>query len=274
VNMRSDSDIKHNVEAELRCCPNVDETDIAVKVTGGTVTLTGYVRNFFHKYGAEDAVKRVAGVAAIANDIQVQAPESAAVSDPELARDAVAAIKRQLPLYWEQIRPIVHQGMVTLEGVVDQPYQREEAEGAVRRVRGVVSVVNAIGLAPSMPAVQPEYVKGLIEESFRRSGRGDASGISVEVNGAEVALRGRVRAWPERSQAERSARSAQGVQSVRNELTVQLENPTDHDGVQQIRIDPNGADREIWVPSNPSKGFSCKEKRHESDPLGTIHRNG
>lgn len=48
--IRSDSEIKRNVEAELRCCPDVDETDIAVKVTGGAVTLTGFVRNFFHKY--------------------------------------------------------------------------------------------------------------------------------------------------------------------------------------------------------------------------------
>lgn len=222
MNMRADSDIKHNVEAELRCCPDVDETDIAVKVTGGTVTLTGYVRNFFHKYGAEDAVKRVAGVVAIANDIQVQA--SAAVSDPELAREAVEAIKRQLPLYWDQIRPIVHQGSVTLQGVVDANYQREEAEGAVRRVRGVVSVVNAIGLAPGAQSVRPEDVKRLIEESFRRSGRGAASDINVEANGTGVTLRGRVRTWAERSQAERSASSAQGVQSVRNELTVQVEN--------------------------------------------------
>ena len=223
MNMRSDSAIKHNVEAELRCNPNVDETDIAVKVAGGIVTLTGYVRNFFHKYGAEDAVKRVPGVAAIANDIQVQAPESAAASDPELARAAVVALKRQLPLDWEQIRPIVHQGMVTLEGVVDQPYQREEAEGAVRRVRGVVCVVNAIGLTPDAQAARPGYVKQLIEESLRCRGRHDASHISVEADGTGVTLRGHVRAWAERSEAEQSAWSAPGVKSVRNELTVQFE---------------------------------------------------
>ena len=219
--MRSDSDIKHNVEGELRCCPNVDETDIAVKVTGGIVTLTGYVRNFFHKYGAEDAVKRVAGVVAIANDIEVQA--SAAISDPELTREAVAALKLHLPLYWQHIRPIVHQGSVTLEGVVDANYQREEAEGAVRRVRGVICVVNAIGLAPGAHAVRPEDVKRLIEESFRRSGQRDVHDISVEANGTGVTLRGVVRTWEERRQAERSAWSAPGVQSVRNELTVEFE---------------------------------------------------
>jgi osmotically-inducible protein OsmY len=69
----SDMEIKANVEAELRCCPNIDESRIAVRVNGGTVTLSGFVRNLFHKYGAEDAVSRVAGVAAISNDIRVWA---------------------------------------------------------------------------------------------------------------------------------------------------------------------------------------------------------
>ena len=150
MSVRPDNDIKHHIEAELRCCPDVDETDIAVKVTNGTATLTGYVHNIFHKYGAEDVVKRVAGVVAIANDIQVPEPQSAAVSDPELARAAVRAIRRQLPLHWEQIRPIVHHGSVTLEGIVDESYQREEVVRAVRRVRGVVSVVDVIALVPDV----------------------------------------------------------------------------------------------------------------------------
>jgi osmotically-inducible protein OsmY len=223
VNMRSDSDVKHNVEAELRCCPNVDETDIAVKVNGGIVTLTGYARNFFHKYGAEEAVKCVVGVVAIANDIQLLPLQAGVVSDPEIARAAVAAIKQQLPLYWQQIRPIVHQGIVTLEGVVDEHCQREEAKAVVRGLRGVVCVVNAIGLTPAAQAARPGYVKQLIEESFRCSGQRDASDISVEADGTGVTLRGHVRAWAERSQAEQSAWSTPGVKSVRNELTVQFE---------------------------------------------------
>lgn len=146
--VRSDTDVTKGVEAELRCCPNVDETQIAVKVASGVVTLTGYVPDLFQKYGAEDAVKRVAGVVAVANYIDVQAPGSASPSDPQIARAAVAAIQRQLPLCWEQIRPVVHQGSVTLEGAVDRIHQREEAEEAVRKVKGVVCVINSIALAP------------------------------------------------------------------------------------------------------------------------------
>ena len=221
MNKKCDSAIKHHVEAELKCCSNLDQTDIAVKVTGGIVTLTGYVRDFMHKYHAEDAAKRVAGVVAIANDIQVQA--AAAISDPEIARDSVAALKRQLPLHWQQIRPMVRQGSVTLEGVVDANYQRKEAEQAVSGLPGVLCVVNALGLAPGAHVVRPEDVQGMIEDSFRRTGQRDPGDISVEANGAAVTLRGHVRGWSERSQAERSAWSTLGVQSVRNELKVQFE---------------------------------------------------
>ena len=223
VNMRSDYDIKLDVEDELKFRPDIDETDIAVKVTGGIVTLMGYVRKFFHKYGAEEAVKGVAGVVAIANDIQLLPAQSGVVSDPEIAREAVAALKQQLPLYCEQIRPIVHQGIVTLEGVVDEHCQREGAKAAVRALNGVVCVVNAISLTPDGQAARPGYIKQLIQESLRCSGRSDAGDIDVEADGAGVTLRGHVHAWSERSQAGQSAWSAPGVRSVRNELTVQFE---------------------------------------------------
>jgi hypothetical protein len=86
ISTRSDTDIKLNIEGESRCCPQVDQSGILIKVTDGIVTLSGHVRNFFHKYGAEDAVKRVAGVLAIANDIQVYSSQANAPPDPLLAR--------------------------------------------------------------------------------------------------------------------------------------------------------------------------------------------
>ena len=142
----SDVEIRTGVEEELRCCPDVDETDIAVKVTDGIVTLTGFVRNFLHKYGAEDAVGRVPGVTAVANDIRVRAL-GGDTADSEIARRVIAALRRELPLCWQQIRPVVRDGNVTLEGKVEWIHQRAEAEGIVRGVRGVVRVVNSIVLA-------------------------------------------------------------------------------------------------------------------------------
>ena len=172
MTLRSDVDVRKGVEAELSCCPNVDETGIAVQVTGGVVTLTGYVPDLFQKYGAEDAVRRVAGVRAVANDLQVQPPVYASSCDTEIARAAVAAIKRQVPLCWEQIRPIVHQGCVTLEGAVDWIHQREEAEEAVRKVEGVVCVVNSIALAPPPKPIQQKELEREIVATLQHTGGG------------------------------------------------------------------------------------------------------
>ncbi|HYL02998.1 MAG TPA: BON domain-containing protein [Steroidobacteraceae bacterium] len=143
---RADGDIRQHVESELYCCPDLDETDIAVKVTDGAVTLTGYARTLLDKYAAEDAAKRVPGVAAVANDIQVQA-SAAGTSDPEIARAALAAIRLSLPRCCAQIRPVVRQGIVTLEGTVEAEQERNAAARTVREVRGVVCVVNSIAVA-------------------------------------------------------------------------------------------------------------------------------
>jgi osmotically-inducible protein OsmY len=145
--VRADSDVQRAVEAELLCHPNVDDTDVVVSVKDGVVTLSGYVPDLFQKYGAEDAVKRVGGVTAVANDIQLQRGVRLHPADPEIARDAVIALKRVLPQCWERIRPLVHRGTVTLEGTVNAPYQREVAEDTVRRLTQVVAVINAITLA-------------------------------------------------------------------------------------------------------------------------------
>ncbi len=144
--MRADIETQRDVEIELRWTPDVNEKDIAVKVNGGIVTLTGYVPRYSDKYGAEAAAKRVVGVAAVANDIEVRPPSDLIRSDPDIARDAVAAIRLELPLHWEQVKLLVHDGRVALEGTLDWHDQRERAENAVRRIAGVLSVRNSIQL--------------------------------------------------------------------------------------------------------------------------------
>ena len=103
--MRSDSEIERDVKEEWD--PDLDATDIAVSVKDGVVTLTGFVRSDTDKYEAEAAAKRVAGVVAVANDLEVRLPSSDERPDPEIAREAVAAIKTQLPISWEKIKVIV-----------------------------------------------------------------------------------------------------------------------------------------------------------------------
>jgi osmotically-inducible protein OsmY len=126
--MKNDSAIKHDVEEELRWEPEVDDTDIAIKIHNGVATLTGFVSSYAQKYRAANAAKRVAGVMALANDIEVRLTPGEGVSDPQLARDAVAALKAELPRSWEEIKPTVQNGKVALEGTVEWHYQRERAE--------------------------------------------------------------------------------------------------------------------------------------------------
>jgi osmotically-inducible protein OsmY len=134
--MRSDSYIKRDVEDELRWDPDIDSTDIAVSVNSGVVTLTGFSRSYMQKYQAETDAKRVAGVLGVVNDIEVRLPGIDERPDPEIARDAIAQIKSELPYSWEKIRVVVKKGWLTLEGDVEWNYQKERAEGAVRRVGG------------------------------------------------------------------------------------------------------------------------------------------
>jgi osmotically-inducible protein OsmY len=214
--MKSDIDIKKDVEAELKWSPDIDDTDVAIKVKGGEVTLSGYARNYFEKLQAETAVKRVKGVVAVANDLEVRS-STGTPTDPEIARAAVAALKYALPWTWENIKPVVQRGWITLEGTLEWQYQRQQAESAVRFLSGVIGVVNCIRLEPK---VAPQDIKRKIEDAFRRIAQIDAAHITVDAQGSDVILRGEVRSWAERDQAQESAWSAPGVIKVINELTV------------------------------------------------------
>jgi osmotically-inducible protein OsmY len=217
--MRADSDIKRDVEEELKWEPNVDATDIAVAVKNGVVTLTGFVRSYAHKLAAERATKRVAGVVGLANDIEVRLPGADARPDPEIAREIAAELKLWLPYSAEHIKAVVKNGWVTLEGEVEWNYQRDHAERAVRWIKGVNGVSNLIRLKPRATP-SPTEIKHKIEEAFRRSALVDANRVTVEASGGEVMLRGTVRSWAERQEAERAAWAAPDVITVDNRVTV------------------------------------------------------
>jgi osmotically-inducible protein OsmY len=215
--MKSDLEIEKDVEAELRSDPRIDAGDIAVAVKDGVVTLAGFVRGYGQKRRAEAAAKRVSGVAAVVNDIEVRLPLLHQRPDPQIARDAVETLRIDMPEVADQIRVVVRDGWVTLEGEVESNFEREEAEGAVALLRGVQGVSNLIRLKPR---VVPADVKHRIEQAFERSALIDASHVSVEVNGSEVVLKGTVKSWAERDEAERAAWSVPGITNVDNQLIV------------------------------------------------------
>lgn len=215
--MRSDSEIERDVREELQWDPDLNADGIAVSVKDGVVTLAGFARSYTDRLEAEEAAKRVAGVHAVANDIEVRLPAIDQRPDPDIARDAVAALKSQLPISHDKIKVIVKDGWITLEGVAEWQYQKTTAENAVRKIKGVKGVTNVIQLEP---VVQPTDIQRKIQEAFKRSAEVDANRITVEAKGSEVILKGTVRSLKEREEAERVAWSAPGVTHVEDRIVV------------------------------------------------------
>jgi osmotically-inducible protein OsmY len=217
VPMKSDSDLERDVWEELLWIPNQGSDEILVSAKNGVVALTGFVHSFLAKYEAEKAVKRVAGVVGVVNDIEVRLHSQDERSDVEIAREAVAAIKSVLPYFCESIKVIVRNGWITLEGEVEWNYQKEAAEYVVRHVKGLKGVTN---LVKTKPRIEPSELKRKIEEALKRNAAIDAQQINVEAHGGDVVLTGRVRSWVEREEAERAAWAAPGVVKVDDRIAV------------------------------------------------------
>lgn len=214
--MKTDNELRRDVEMELQWDPSVEARDIGVAAKNGVVTLTGQVSNYFGKWQAEKIVKRVAGVAGLANDLEVRL--SAERSDTDIAQAAAFALKINTALPPDRVKVIVEHGWVTLEGKVDWYYQRSAAESAVRHLMGVKAVTNAINIVPNK--AKPADVRHQIEQAFERNAQIDARRISIEANDRKVILRGTVRSWAELDEAETAAWAAPGVSEVDNRLTV------------------------------------------------------
>lgn len=214
--MKNDEQLRSDVEQELRWEPSVRSEQIGVSVKDGVVQLDGTVNNYFEKWAAERAAMRVLNTKAMASEIKIDMPSSAVRSDADIARATMNHLEWNYSVP-ATVKVQVTDGSVTLTGTAEWQYQKEEAERVVRPLRGVKWVSNEIAVTPKLNAVD---VKMKIENALKRNAETDAKQITVETSNGKVTLRGSVKSWSEREEAQHAAWAAPGVTNVEDLITI------------------------------------------------------
>ena len=219
--MKTDTDLKRDVLAELAYEPSVIAQDIGVSAVDGVVTLTGHVPTYTEKFAAENAVKRVIGVRAFAEELTVSLLGAHNRNDSDIAQAAANALDWNVSVPHNKVKTMVENGWVTLSGNVKWNYQREAAHDAVRHLTGVKGVTDMMEVhPPTSPTVSTIEVRNKIETALKRSMMKDADGISIDAINGKVTLSGKVHSWQEHDDAGLAAWASPGVSFVVNDLTI------------------------------------------------------
>ena len=215
--MKTDSELKKDVLAELEWDPEINAAAIGVGVKDGIVTVSGHLGTYAEKFAVERALRRIDGVRATAMEVDVTLSPEHRRSDSEIAAAAAQALKWQARVPADRLRLSVEHGWIRLSGEVDWEFQRRAAEKALRPLMGVVGVSNEIALAAK---ALPTDLSTRISQALQRQALREAKRVDVSVDGAKVTLRGTVHSWQERDAVQGAVWAAPGVRTVVNEIHV------------------------------------------------------
>jgi osmotically-inducible protein OsmY len=214
----TDSQLRQDIIDEFDFDPSFRGEHIGVAVDKNVVMLTGHVNSYAEKLAAVAAARRVKGVHAIAEEIEVRYFYQDKTADDQIAKRATDMLDWDVLVPDDTVDVLVHDGWVTLSGTVNWYYEKTAAEDDVRKLSGVRGVTNKITIKPH---VDPSNVKGKIDAALKRHAEVEAKAIRVTVqNGSKVVLEGKVDSWDERRAVESAAWSAAGVTSVDDRLTI------------------------------------------------------
>jgi osmotically-inducible protein OsmY len=216
--MKTDAQIREEIFSELKWEPSIRDVEIGVAVKDGVATLSGNVATFAQKFAADRAAERVVGVRAVADELDVRLSNAQERSDTEIAHAVANVLKWDTEVPDEKVKARVDKGWIWLEGDVEWQFQKQAAERAVRYLTGVKGVTNTIRVKPTLAS--PFEVSKKIKDALLRSAQFDAERIVVEAQEGKVTLRGTVRSYAERKEAERAAWSAPGVTEVDDKIAI------------------------------------------------------
>ena len=218
--MKSDQQLQADVIAELKWDQQVHANEIGVIAKDGAVTLTGVVQSYAEKAAAERAVKRVKGVRALAQDIEVKLPDEMGETDEGIAEKFARLVAWTTVLRHTNVLAEVKNGYVTLTGEVDHPYQKQIAANRAGELDGVIAVTNDIKVRARPSEVHPRDVVRQITGALHRHASIEASNIHVLIDNGKVTLEGTIPTYAERELVEEAALATTGVREIENHLRV------------------------------------------------------
>lgn len=215
--MKTNEQLQRDVMDELKWDPMIAASEIGVAVKDGIVTLSGYVDNYSKKYAAEKAAKRINGVVAVAEDIEVRFNKAGRHDDTAIAEAILNAFKWSNLVPESKLKVKVDDGWVTLEGTVDWQFQKDAAYKTIRDIEGVKSIINSIKLKPRL---EKDDVEKTIRQALHRRANVNADNIRVYTEGSKVILSGKASTWNERREVEKAVWSSPGVIEVEDNIDI------------------------------------------------------